>query len=98
MVIVGLTVAQETESRDKATLALPGAQDALVDAVASVARRTVVVVNAATPVLMPWLDRRGRRPRPPGLPGQEGGHAVASALLGSRWSPSGRLVTHLARR
>ncbi len=91
VVVVGLTVEQETESRDKATLALPGAQDALVEAVASVARRTVVVVNAATPVLMPWLDRVDAV-LVAGLPGQEGGHAVASALLGSL-EPSGRLVT-----
>ena len=91
VVVVGLTVEQETESRDKATLALPGAQDALVEAVAAVARRTVVVVNAATPVLMPWLDRVDAV-LVAGLPGQEGGHAVASALLGSL-EPSGRLVT-----
>ena len=38
VVVVGLTEEQETESRDKATLALPGAQDALVAAVADAAR------------------------------------------------------------
>jgi beta-glucosidase len=91
VVVVGLTEEQETESRDKATLALPGAQDALVDAVAAAARRTVVVVNAATPVLMPWADRVDAI-LVAGLPGQEGGHAVADALLGHR-EPSGRLVT-----
>ena len=37
VVVVGLTEEQETESRDKATLALPGAQDALVTAVAAAA-------------------------------------------------------------
>jgi beta-glucosidase len=91
IVVVGLTEEQETESRDKATLALPGAQDALVTAVAAAARRTVVVVNAATPVLMPWADRVDAV-LVAGLPGQEGGHAVADALLGLR-EPSGRLVT-----
>ena len=49
VVVVGLTEEQETESVDKATLTLPGEQDALVSAVAAAARRTVVVVNAATP-------------------------------------------------
>ena len=97
VVVVGLTEEQETESRDKATLALPGAQDALVEAVASAARRTVVVVNAATPVLMPWADRVDAV-LVAGLPGQEGGHAVAAALLGSAsppagWSPPGRPPT-----
>jgi beta-glucosidase len=91
VVVVGLTAEQETESRDRSTLALPGAQDALVDAIAAVARRTVVVVNAASPVLMPWADRVAAI-LVVGLPGQEGGHAVAAALLGTH-EPSGRLVT-----
>ena len=64
---------------DKTTLALPGEQDALVRAVAAAARSTVVVVNAATPVLMPWLDDVDAV-LVAGLPGQEGGHAVAAAL------------------
>ncbi|HEY7717696.1 MAG TPA: glycoside hydrolase family 3 C-terminal domain-containing protein, partial [Pedococcus sp.] len=91
VVVVGLTEEQETEALDKHTLALPGEQDALVAAVAEVANRTVVVVNAATPVLMPWADAVDAVVVV-GLPGQEGGHAVADALLGVR-EPAGRLVT-----
>jgi beta-glucosidase len=56
IVVVGLTAEQETEALDKKTLGLPGRQDDLVRAVAGAAARTVVVINAATPVLMPWLD------------------------------------------
>ncbi|HKF88846.1 MAG TPA: glycoside hydrolase family 3 C-terminal domain-containing protein [Propionibacteriaceae bacterium] len=91
IVVVGLTAEQETEAVDKSTLALPGEQDALVRAVAAAARRTVVVVNAATPVLMPWADEVDAI-LVAGLPGQEGGHAVAAALLGTI-EPAGRLVT-----
>ena len=91
VVVVGLTAEQETEAVDKATLALPGRQDDLVAAVAAAARRTVVVVNAATPILMPWLDEVDALLWV-GLPGQEGGHAVADVLLG-RAEPTGRLVT-----
>lgn len=91
VVVVGLTEEQETESVDKTTLHLPGAQNALVEAVAGAARRTVVVVNAATPVVMPWLPRVDAVLWA-GLPGQEGGHAVAAALLGDI-EPAGRLVT-----
>ena len=91
VVVVGLTAEQETEAVDKATLALPGRQDELVAAVAAAARRTVVVVNAATPILMPWLDDVDALLWV-GLPGQEGGHAVADVLLG-RAEPTGRLVT-----
>jgi beta-glucosidase len=91
VVVVGLTEEQETEAVDKSTLRLPGAQDALVEAVAGAARRTVVVVNAATPVIMPWRSRVDAVLWA-GLPGQEGGHAVAAALLGDI-EPAGRLVT-----
>jgi beta-glucosidase len=59
--------------------------------VAGAAYRTVVVVNAATPVIMPWLPRV-HAVLWAGLPGQEGGHAVAAALLGDI-EPAGRLVT-----
>ncbi len=91
VVVVGLTEEQETEAVDKATLRLPGAQDVMVSAVAAAAERTVVVVNAATPVLMPWLEEVDAVLWA-GLPGQEGGHAVAAALLGDI-EPAGRLVT-----
>jgi len=91
VVVVGLTEEQETESVDKSTLHLPGAQDALVEAVAGAARKTIVVVNAATPIVLPWLSRVDAVLWA-GLPGQEGGHAVAAALLGDI-EPAGRLVT-----
>ena len=91
VVVVGLTDEEETEAVDKTTLRLPGVQDRLVAAVAAAAPRTVVVVNAATPVLMPWLDDVDAVVWA-GLPGQEAGHAVAAALLGTV-EPAGRLVT-----
>lgn len=91
VLVVGLTEEQETEAVDKFTLALPGAQDELVRRVAAVAPRTVVVVNAATPVLMPWLETVDAVLWA-GIPGQEAGHAVAAALL-NVIEPSGRLVT-----
>lgn len=96
VVVVGLTQEQETEGQDKKTLALPGDQDALVAAVAAVAKRTVVLVNAATPVLMPWLADVDAIVFV-GLPGQEAGDAVAAALTGDI-EPSGRLVTTFPTR
>ena len=58
---------------------------------AAAADRTIVVINSATPVLMPWLDEVDAVLWI-GLPGQEGGHAVADVLLGKA-EPTGRLVT-----
>ncbi|WP_336856947.1 beta-glucosidase family protein [Sinomonas albida] len=91
VVVVGLTEEDETEASDKQTLALPGRQDELVRRVAAAAKRTVVVVNAATPVLMPWLADVDAV-LIAGLPGQEGGHAIAAVLTGEA-EPTGRLVT-----
>lgn len=91
VVVVGLTDQDESEGADKTTLALPGRQDELVERVAEAAERTVVVVNAATPVLMPWLEKVDSV-LIAGLPGQEAGRAIAAALTGDL-EPTGRLVT-----
>ncbi|HEY8700143.1 MAG TPA: glycoside hydrolase family 3 C-terminal domain-containing protein [Arthrobacter sp.] len=96
VVVVGYTQEQETEGQDKNTLALPGDQDALVAAVAAVARRTVVVLNAGTPVLMPWIADVDAVLFA-GLPGQEAGDAIAAALTGDV-EPAGRLVTTFPAR
>ena len=95
IVVVGLTDEDETEARDKKTLTLPGRQDQLVSRVAAAAQRTIVVVNAATPVLMPWIDEVDAI-LIAGLPGQEAGDAIADVLLGDA-EPTGRLVTSYPR-
>ena len=43
------------EGRDVPTLALPGDQDSLIEAVAAANPRTIVVLETGGPVLMPWL-------------------------------------------
>jgi beta-glucosidase len=91
VVVVGTTEEVESEGFDRDSLALPGAQDELVRRVAAANPRTVVVVNAGSPVLMPWLDEV-----PAVLlawfPGQEAGNALADVLLGHA-EPGGRLPT-----
>jgi beta-glucosidase len=46
-----------TEGTDRTTLALPGDQDQLVEAVAAANPHTIVVVKSGGPVLMPWLSQ-----------------------------------------
>jgi beta-glucosidase len=80
---------QESEAADRATLALPSAQDALIDAVAAANPHTVVVVEAGAAVAMPWLAKV------PGVldqwyAGQTDGASLAAVLFGAV-NPSGHL-------
>ena len=91
IVVVGTTAEVESEGFDRTSLALPGRQDELVRRVNEAQPRTIVVVNAGAPVLLPWLDEV------PGVllcwfPGQEAGNALADVLLGAA-EPGGRLPT-----
>ncbi|WTW98885.1 glycoside hydrolase family 3 C-terminal domain-containing protein [Streptomycetaceae bacterium NBC_01309] len=89
VVEVGTNEQLESEGVDRTTLALPGAQDELVRRVAAANPRTVVVVNAGAPVLLPWRSEVGAVLLT-WFPGQEFGHALADILLG-RSEPGGRL-------
>jgi beta-glucosidase len=91
VVVVGTTEEVESEGFDRDSLALPGRQDDLVRAIAAANPRTVVVVNAGAPVLLPWADDV------PAIllawfPGQEFGNALADVFLGAT-EPGGRLPT-----
>jgi beta-glucosidase len=91
VVVVGTTERVETEGFDRSNLALPGEQDDLVRAVAAANPRTVVVVNAGAPVLMPWRDQAAAVLLA-WFGGQEMGNAVADVLTGVA-EPGGRLPT-----
>jgi beta-glucosidase len=80
---------KDTEGIDRPDLSLPRHQDALVQAVAAANPRRVVVLNAGSPVTMPWLDdvagvlKMWYR-------GEEAANAAASVLFGDT-NPSGKL-------
>ena len=96
VVVVGSNGQWESEGHDRPDLALPGRQRELVEAVLEVNRRTVVVVNAGSPVEMPWAGQAGAVLMT-WYPGEEGADALADMLLGLA-EPSGRLpVTFPAR-
>jgi beta-glucosidase len=70
---------------------LPGRQDELIEAVAAVNERTIVVVNAGSPVSMPWADRVGAVVQL-WFGGQEMANALADVVFGIS-DPGGRLPT-----
>ncbi|MGO9557644.1 MAG: glycoside hydrolase family 3 C-terminal domain-containing protein [Acidimicrobiales bacterium] len=87
--VVGTTPEWETEGHDREAMDLPGRQDDLVAAVSEANPRTIVLVNAGSPVTMDWAL----------LPaailqiwfgGEAVGTAVADVLLGAK-EPGGRL-------
>ena len=96
VVVVGTNPETESEGWDRPNLDLPGRQNELVRRVAAANRRTVVVVNAGAPVLLPWLDEVAATLWW-WLPGQEAGGSLAAVLSGAI-EPSGRLPWTLPAR
>ncbi len=91
VVVVGTNSKVESEGYDRENLDLPGRQDDLVRAVAAANPRTVVIVNAGSPVALPWADDVAAIVLGY-FGGQEFGTAMADILTGAS-EPGGRLPT-----
>ncbi|MGV9382619.1 glycoside hydrolase family 3 protein [Nonomuraea sp. NPDC003707] len=96
VVVAATTPEVESEGFDRADLRLPGRQDELIRAVAAANPRTVVVVNAGSPVELPWAEEVAAVLLT-WFPGQEAGAALADVLFGDA-EPGGRLPTTWPRR
>jgi len=96
VVVVGTSDEWETEGHDRSSMALPGDQDELVRRVCAANPRTVVVVNAGTPVGVDWADQAAAVVVP-WLGGQEMSEALTDVLLGEA-EPAGRLPITLPVR
>lgn len=87
IVVAGI---EEGEFRDRASLTLPGHQEALIQAVAATGTPTVVVLVGGSAITMErWLDHVGAVLMA-WYPGEAGGDAVADILFGDH-APGGRL-------
>jgi beta-glucosidase len=93
VIAVGIT---EGEGYDRSSLALPGAQEELIAAVAATGTPTVVVLMTGSAVTMaPWIDRVSAVVQS-WYAGEEGGNAIADVLFGTV-SPGGKLPVTFPR-
>ena len=96
IVVVGTNDDWESEGWDREDIDLPGDQNVLVEEVAKVSKRTIVVVNAGSPVAMPWIDDV-QGVIYTWFAGQEMGDALVDLLTGDV-EPSGRLPVTLPKK
>jgi beta-glucosidase len=96
LLVVGSTAETEKEGGDRTSLSLPGEQDELIRRVAAANPNTTVVVNAASPLAMPWVDRV-RAVLWGWFPGQQGDEGLADVLFGDV-DPGGRLPMTMPAR
>ncbi len=88
--------ASSGEMTDRTDLGLPGAQQALVDAVINTSTPTVVVLVNGGVLAIPSIAERAGAIIEAWLPGEEGGAAVADVLFGAA-DPGGRLPVSMPR-
>ncbi len=84
------------ETRDSATLALPGVQQELLEAVHATGTPVVLVLVTGRPLAIAWAAENVGAILLAWLPGQEGGRAVADVLFGQA-APGGRLPMSVPR-
>jgi beta-glucosidase len=87
-VVIVFAVQWATEGMDT-SMTLGDGQDALIEQVAAANPHTIVVLQTANPVLMPWLGKVGAVVEA-WYPGARGGETIARVLYGEV-NPSGRL-------
>ncbi len=96
VLFTGLPDAFESEGYDRTHMRMPDCHSALIEAVAAVSPKTVVVLSNGSPVDMPWLDKveavlEGY------LGGQAWGGAMADILTGKA-NPGGKLAETFPRK
>ena len=89
LLYLGLDEISESEGLDRSHMKLPQSQIDLLEAVAAVNEKVVIVMSAGSAVEMPWLDKCKAMVHGY-LCGQAGAGAVLKAILGEI-NPSGKL-------
>ncbi|KAE8129608.1 MULTISPECIES: glycoside hydrolase family 3 C-terminal domain-containing protein [Bifidobacterium] len=89
--VVGLDERSESEGLDRATMAMPQAQNELIAALKTAGKPIIAVLVAGSPVELPWLDDGINAVLYVGLSGQAGASAAVRVLTGAV-NPSGHLA------
>jgi len=84
------------ETRDISSLALPGVQQELLEAVHATGTPVVLVVVSGRPLSITWAAEHVPAILQAWLPGQEGGPAVADVLFGNA-APGGKMPVSVPR-
>lgn len=96
LLFTGNSHVEEQEGSDRLTLNLPSGQDEMVNALAGINPKTVVINQSGAPVAMPWIAKTSTVVQY-WFSGQEGGNALADVLLGVV-NPSGKLPCTFPQR
>lgn len=93
LLVVGLL--EESEGEDRVNLDLPKGMEKLIGAISQVNPNCIVIVQAGSSILMPWIDQV-QAVLFPYLSGSYGGEALYEVLKG-KVSPSGKLPESFVR-
>ncbi len=88
--VIGTGLYNEREGHDKESLALPGDQMAMLQAVYKANLNTVVVLVTGSQHTLQWMQQNVPAIINAWYPGEQGGSAIADVLFGN-YNPAGRL-------
>ena len=90
VLVLGEAQTMSGERASRASLTLPGEQEALLEAVVGLGKPVVLVLLTGRPLDITWASTHAGAILNAWYPGSEGGHAVANLLFGDA-DPSGHL-------
>ncbi|OBA16913.1 uncharacterized protein OGAPODRAFT_12856 [Ogataea polymorpha] len=96
ILVTGLNKEWESEGSDRKNMKLPGHNDRLIDSVLDANPCTVVVIQAGTPVEMPW-ESKAKALLYTSYGGNETGSGIADVIFGNV-NPAGKLPLTFPKR